>query len=414
MSDPVVRPLTELHDFYRQHLLDHVIPFYLPRILDTKHGGYTNCLDNDGNLLSTDKYIWSQGRGVWTFSAIYNRIAREQRFLDAARVAVDFLKKHGRDNQGRWAFRVSQAGEILDGPISIYSDLFVTLGLAEYYRASGDLDALRLAHRTFQQAWERIQSPGFDAVAPFQIKKGWRIHGVPMIMLDIAMELERSVDDPEIDRCLGWCVDSILNYHYQPEYGLIFEYVYQDGGRIEGPEGRIVNPGHIIECMWFLMHYGMRKERKDLVEQACQLICTALEVGWDKEFGGLFGAIDAETGRPSPAVPNSEKKPWWPETEALYALLLVHEFQGKAWAAQWYWKIHEWAMEHLVCPKGDWYQRLDREGNPIDTVVALPVKDPYHLPRALILGYQSLSRQKGINNVHDPFQSFLKVSLKTL
>jgi N-acylglucosamine 2-epimerase len=41
---------------------------------------------------------------------------------------------------------------------------------------------------------------------------------------------------------------------------------------------------------------------------------------------------------------------------------------------------------------GEWRQRLDRRGDPISTVVALPVKDPFHLPRAAILAVQLLDR----------------------
>ena len=41
----------------------------------------------------------------------------------------------------------------------------------------------------------------------------------------------------------------------------------------------------------------------------------------------------------------------------------------------------------------DLRQRLDREGRKIHEVIALPVKDPFHLPRALILAVESLERQ---------------------
>jgi N-acylglucosamine 2-epimerase len=33
---------------------------------------------------------------------------------------------------------------------------------------------------------------------------------------------------------------------------------------------------------------------------------------------------------------------------------------------------------------GEWIQNLDRRGHRLNTLVALPVKDPFHLARALI------------------------------
>jgi N-acylglucosamine 2-epimerase len=414
MSEKSTHCLSDLDQFYRDHLLQHVLPFYLNFAMDRDCGGYTTCLDNQGKMLSTDKYIWSQGRGIWTFCAAYNRMGGDEAFLSAAKLGIDFLQSHGRDDQGRWAFRVDRQGCILDGPVSIYSDLFVTLGLTEYYRATGDFSVLKRAYTNFRQAWARIQAPDFDAVAPGKMSKGWRVHGVPMILLDVVQELARNVEDPELDACITWCVDAILRVHYQPEYGLIFENVAANGDVLELPEGRVVNPGHMIECMWFLMHYARRQGRVDLIDQACHLLCTALEAGWDKEFGGIFLAIDVDTGKPSRVFPFADYKAWWPHTEALYALLLAHEIMGENWAMKWYWKVHDWCLAHLVCPTGDWYQRLDSQGRPIDTVIALPVKDPYHLPRALILGYQSLCREKGIKTVHDPFERLGRITAEQL
>jgi N-acylglucosamine 2-epimerase len=49
-----------------------------------------------------------------------------------------------------------------------------------------------------------------------------------------------------------------------------------------------------------------------------------------------------------------------------------------------------------VWEHGEWTQRLDRRGRKVDTVVALPVKDSFHLQRALILAIESLRRTESI------------------
>jgi N-acylglucosamine 2-epimerase len=59
---------------------------------------------------------------------------------------------------------------------------------------------------------------------------------------------------------------------------------------------------------------------------------------------------------------------------------------GEPWCSHWYERTHEWAHQHFsATDTGEWRQRLDRQGNPITTLIALPVKDPFHLPRAAIL-----------------------------
>jgi len=45
-----------------------------------------------------------------------------------------------------------------------------------------------------------------------------------------------------------------------------------------------------------------------------------------------------------------------------------------------------------VAQHGEWTQRLDRQGRPFSETVALPVKDPFHLPRALIYCVNALQR----------------------
>ena len=68
------------------------------------------------------------------------------------------------------------------------------------------------------------------------------------------------------------------------------------------------------------------------------------------------------------------------------------EFQ--AWCLEWYERLHAWSFKFFPMPgTGEWRQRLDRQGNPVTEVIALPVKDPFHLPRAVILILQLLGQR---------------------
>ena len=50
---------------YKTELLDSVLPFWLEKSQDMEYGGYFSCLDRDGSVFDTDKFIWLQGREVW-------------------------------------------------------------------------------------------------------------------------------------------------------------------------------------------------------------------------------------------------------------------------------------------------------------------------------------------------------------
>jgi N-acylglucosamine 2-epimerase len=134
------------------------------------------------------------------------------------------------------------------------------------------------------------------------------------------------------------------------------------------------------------------------VPRAAAVVRRHLEAGWDPQYGGIYLGIDAAGGS-APYLANAEKKIWWPHTEALYALLLLERMTGgERWCREWYERVHEWSFAHFPLEErggmGEWRQRLDRQGRPITELIALPVKDPFHLPRAVILILQLLGHQK--------------------
>ena len=148
--DSAVR--NKLYDFYSKELKENILGFWLSRCEDTQFGGFLNCFDNKGeNLVSHDKYTWSQGRFLWVFSRLASTDAplfsEEERkeFLRLAENGYVFLKKHclmGKDDW-RCVFLMNRDGtpkkvgsyDTLD--MSIYADCFVIIGMAAYSLASG-------------------------------------------------------------------------------------------------------------------------------------------------------------------------------------------------------------------------------------------------------------------------------------
>ena len=49
---------------YKDELMNHILPFWLECSQDHEYGGYFTCLDRQGNVFDTDKFIWLQGREV--------------------------------------------------------------------------------------------------------------------------------------------------------------------------------------------------------------------------------------------------------------------------------------------------------------------------------------------------------------
>lgn len=381
--DPADIPfLRDAARLYRSTLLDDVIPFWLRHGIDRRHGGLGNVIDDAGRELGTDKFLWSQGRALWTFSALLNRLERRPEWRDAADHVFAFLAARGRDADGRWVWRLDKDGIVLDGATSIYVDGFVLAGLTEYHKATGDATALRLALETYDNVLARLRRPGSYATAPYPIPPGLKTHGVAMLFSLFFFELGTSLSREDITAEGVGLAREILGDFHRPERDAILEYVSLDGRFIDTPEGRACVPGHAIESMWFLMSIFERFGDRDAIRTCCRLVRRHLELAWDEEHGGLTLALDIDGASP-PFWRNPTVKAWWVHVEALVATAYAYLHCRERWCLEWHRRVQDYAFAHYPVATGEWTQWLDREGRPTSTA-ALPVKDPFHLPRGLL------------------------------
>ena len=384
----------DLLAIYRAELLERTVPFWLQHAMDWEQGGLCSCISDTGKILSTDKYMWSQLRAIWTFSALYNQIEKRQEWLDAAQHIFEFARRYGRDPQGRWVFAVDAQGTVLQGATSIYADGFAIYGLTEFAHASGSQEAIDLALATYENVQKRLAQPGSYETAPYPLPEGVKAHGVSMIFSLVFHELGLLLNDDAILAAGKHHAEEVMTAFLQPDQKLLFEYVHLDNSLLNSAQGRAIVPGHAIESMWFMMHIYQHWGDKERLALAAEVIQWHMKLGWDDEFGGILLARDAAGGEPW--WPFADSKLWWPHTEALYALLLAYEQTGAVWALDWFAKVHDYAFSHYpVAKHGEWTQKLDREARPFTQTVALPVKDPFHLPRALINVIKVLERLEG-------------------
>jgi N-acylglucosamine 2-epimerase len=376
---------------YRSELLDRAIPFWLKHSIDWQHGGICTCISDDGKVLSGDKYVWSQLRAIWTFSALYNKIERKQEYLDVATHIFNFITRYGRNDKGEWYFCLDQNGKpLFDGATSIYCDGFAIYGFTEFARATGNPQAIDLARQAFASVQSRLANPGSYQTHPLPIPVGTKAHGISMIFASAFGELGDYLNDRNVIDAGLEHANLVMDVFRRPERRRLYEFVNLDNSLRETPSGHAVNPGHAIESMWFMIHIFQRQNNDARIRQAIEAIKWHIELGWDEEFGGIFLARDAEG---SFWADKWDTKIWWVHTEALYALLLAYSISKEPWCLDWFQRVHEYSFSHFPVPQsGEWIQNLDRQGHKLNSTIALPVKDPFHLSRALIYSVGVLQR----------------------
>ncbi len=177
------------------------------------------------------------------------------------------------------------------------------------------------------------------------------------------------------------------------------EIVAPDGSLIDHTDGRLLNPGHAIECAWFMMHEGRLRNNNHYIETGCKILDYMWERGWDKQYGGLLYFADVR-GLPVQEYWH-DMKFWWPHNEAIIATLLAWKLTGKKKYADMHKLVHDWSFKHFPDPvHGEWYGYLHRDGSVSQQAKGNLYKGPFHLPRMLwycageLLGDKFLSQIK--------------------
>ncbi len=405
-------------NFYRTWLCDDLLRFW-QKLLDYEHGGVFTCVSNNGQqLLSTDKYVWSQGRMLWVLSRMYEMGGKglipqmHESYRDWADKTADFLLASAvlEPEDGVCAFLLDREGakkEQAPGGghhTSFFVDCFVTMGLAEYGRVFGRTDYIHRAHNLYKRTCEML-SAGIMRTEPYSLPEGHDTHSRPMILCNTANVLAYAMDNVDDSICGRLRRDAltytkqVLDLFYCPQSGLVREIILSEGGCGAGNDSmllRHVAPGHAVECMWMLKDTpGLPPDALDVINQ---IILSSLKVGWDAEMGGIYRYCDIGGGRPKGDTMDGpfaklidmtwDSKLWWVHSEALFSSLCAYCETGKDEFLKWYLKIEEYAFKSFPNPNreiGEWIQILDRSGRPMNQTIALPVKDPYHLMRNAIL-----------------------------
>ena len=384
---------------YENELTNSVVPFWEKYCVDREFGGYFTSLDRDGSVYDSYKYMWMQWRIVYMFAEIYLAGYKKDSYVDIAEKGFDFLYKNGRDSEGRYYFALNRQGVPAMAPYSLFSDCFAAMGAAKLYKITGRelyADAAKEAMRNYL---ERAQS-GNSALQwnkSLEGKTPYYSLGQYMMMANLGLIMNECLGSNEFAGAMDTAVDMVLNKFYSPDFGLVFENMPVDSDKpdLESSIGRQMNPGHVLEAMWFLLNYLENvpgSEQK--IEAICKIISNTLEFGWDKEFGGIYYFMDA-LGKPHLELQHNMKL-WWVHNEALLACLYAFDISRKEEYLKWFEKIDDWTWSRYPDPEyGEWYAYLDRQGNVTHSLKGGKWKTFFHVPRCLLFAAQRMRKIQG-------------------
>jgi N-acylglucosamine 2-epimerase len=199
----------------------------------------------------------------------------------------------------------------------------------------------------------------------------------------LAGEMEGIIPEDALTALTAAAEQQIFSLHIDREHKTVFERVLADGGHPDCMEGRLLNPGHALETLWFLLRNISRRGDAAKAQEVAMVMGWCADRGWDKKYGGLFYYQDYRDFPPEKL--ESDMKLWWVHVEALCAFLLAYKVTGLSVYEEWFDRIDEYTFSHFPDNEyGEWYGYLDRQGNPAVFQKGGKWKGFFHLPRALM------------------------------
>ena len=216
--------------------LDRSAAFWLKYGMDPVNGGVYTCLDRKGEIYSTDKSVWMQGRCGWIFAYLCHVYGAKQEWLEASRSCLDFMEKFciNREAGERMYFTVTAEGKPLRQRRYCFSEAFCAMANGEYYGVTGETARLERARQAYDLYWDLnhgMADPTGMGPKTIPETRSGRSFGGPMIILNVTGVLLRV--DPErkalYEERARQCVDEIFRYHVKPELKCVLENVDPDG-----------------------------------------------------------------------------------------------------------------------------------------------------------------------------------------
>jgi mannobiose 2-epimerase len=382
---------------YRRELqqeLEDILAYWMKFTIDSKNGGFVGKIDHDNKVYpGAPKGSVLNARILWTFSAAYN-MAKKNEYRAVAERAFDYINKYFIDSEsGGVYWTLDYKGQPLDTKKQVYALAFAVYGLAEFYCATKNEDALKAGTAIYSDIikhsydekyggyiealtrdWKEIQDLRLSA-KDFNEKKSMNTH---LHVLEAFANLYRACPGEVLKQQLIELVQLFLNHIISAKtQHLVLFFDEQWNERSE-----IVSYGHDIEAAWLLQEAAELIDNELLlanVKAKCVQVAMAAEEGLDKD-GGLWYEYDPLSNH------LILQKHSWPQAEAMVGFFNTWQNTGdEMWLTRSLqsWEFVKKFIHDKTC--GEWYWGVNADYSPMREEDKVGIwKCPYHNSRACI------------------------------
>jgi cellobiose epimerase len=368
--DPKLR-MNQLKNEVFINLTKNLLPYWSTRMIDTKNGGFYGRINvNDQIFPDEDKGGILNARILWTYSAAY-RILKDTAYLRLANRSKDYIMAHFIDKEYGGAYRsVKSNGAPSDTRKQTYTQSFFIYGLAEYYRATGDKDALKTAREIFElfekyaldkksdgyfEVFTRDWHRSYDKLIGESTINDEKTMNTHLHVMEAYTNLYRVWPDNRVAERLKDMVELFLDKIIDNKTSHLICFMDKNWNRTSAADSY----GHDIESSWLLFEAaGLLGDPALLirVKGTSIKIANAAAEGLQPD-GSLIYERDLSTGHK-----NTERS-WWVQAETIIGYLNAYQITGKEKYLDYSINCWNYTKNHLVDNNaGGWFSSVSESG----------------------------------------------------
>ncbi len=379
--------LKQLKSEVYRNLTENILPYWTKNMVDPVNGGFYGKIDfQEKKYPDSDKGGILNARILWTFSSAY-RLTKDTAWLVMAKRAKDYIIKYFIDQKYGGTYRsVNSKGVPSDLRKQTYSQSFFIYALSEYYRATGDQQALDAAKEIFL-ALEKYavdaRSDGYFEVFDREWKRtneliigeksirDEKTMNTHLHMMEAYASLYSAQPDPKVGERLKNLILIFTDKILDPKTFHLRVFLTGDWQN----NSTIHSYGHDIEASWLLVEAATILGDKALIRKVEELspkIVKAASEGLQPD-GSLINEKDYATGH------TNTSRDWWPQAEAVVGLVNAWELSGNEQFLNDAIKCWNFTNKYLVDHKsGEWFNAISATGTISKGDKAGFWKCPYH------------------------------------
>lgn len=368
MRTIVARLRTEVEEV----LTTNILPYWMEKMTDRQNGGfYGRISGREATMPEAEKGAILNARILWTFSAAYRLLHKEEYLETATRAKREIIDRFYDKDFGGIYWSVDAAGCPSNTRKQMYAIGFAIYGLSEYHRATGDAEALEYAIRLFRD----IESHSFDEEKNGYceaLARDWKeIDDMRLSEKDAnerkTMNTHLHILEPYANLYRVWKDDLLKQRLYNLIRLFIDDIIDADTHHLQlffdddwQSKYRIFSYGHDIEASWLIHEAALVLGDESLLAEVEPRVIDMAEAATEGFLpgGGMLYELHADT-----SVIDADRH-WWVQAEAIVGYVNLYQYFGDRLALSRAMQCWEFVKQHLIDRKnGEWFWSLRADGS---------------------------------------------------